>query len=568
MPTPNAFPLQERIPVGSTLKRVAHLAILSLLVLLLLYRLSSLPHHGLPWLLALLCEAWFTFVWLLNVNAKWNPVIRRTHPAHISKRCEDLPAVDMFVTTADPVLEPPIVTVNTVLSLLAIEYPAHKLACYVSDDACSPLTYHALVEASEFAKSWVPFCRKNGVGVRAPCVYFSREPEPRQLLSPGFLKDWELMKDRYEQLREKIEEAGRAGDHLCFDDELSRPTKLDRGGHPSTVKFIWENKANVADGIPHLIYVAREKRPRYPHHYKAGAMNVLTRVSGVITNAPFMLNVDCDSFANNPQVILHAMCLLLGFEEEAMSGFVQCPQKFHGGLKDDPFGNQFVVAQLTAGLGMDGLQGPFYLGTGCVHRRKVIYGAAPNGEFSAQEPELERKFGSSRELKESAMEVLMGASKTTLAIKDLSSSVYAAQQVASCTYEFGTSWGEEVGFVYGSTTEDVQTGLRIHGMGWSSVNCSLDPPGFLGNAPVDGPASMTQIKRWSTGLLEVVVGRNSPLLATLAGELRFRQCLCYLSLNVWALRSLPELCYALLPPYCVMADTSFLPKVSKHSQLH
>lgn len=29
------------------------------------------------------------------------------------------------------------------------------------------------------------------------------------------------------------------------------------------------------DGLPHLVYVSREKRPEYPHDYKAGAMNVL-----------------------------------------------------------------------------------------------------------------------------------------------------------------------------------------------------------------------------------------------------------------------------------------------------
>jgi hypothetical protein len=70
---------------------------------------------------------------------------------------------------------------------------------------------------------------------------------------------------------------------------------------------------------------------------------VQTRVSGVMTNAPFMLNVDCDMFANNPKVILHAMCLLLGFDDEVHSGFVQAPQKFHNALKDDPFGNQLEV---------------------------------------------------------------------------------------------------------------------------------------------------------------------------------------------------------------------------------
>ena len=63
----------------------------------------------------------------------------------------------------------------------------------------------------------------------------------------------------------------------------------------------------------------------------------------MLTNAPVMLNVDCDMFANNPQAALHAMCLLLGFDDEVHSGFAQAPQKFHGALKDDPFGNQMEV---------------------------------------------------------------------------------------------------------------------------------------------------------------------------------------------------------------------------------
>ena len=77
------------------------------------------------------------------------------------------------MTTADPKLEPPVVTVNTVLSLLALDYPAGKLSCYVSDDGCSAVTCYALREAAEFAKLWVPFCKKHGVKVRVPFVYFS-----------------------------------------------------------------------------------------------------------------------------------------------------------------------------------------------------------------------------------------------------------------------------------------------------------------------------------------------------------------------------------------------------------
>jgi hypothetical protein len=115
-------------------------------------------------------------------------------------RIDELPVMDMFVTTADPKLEPPLVTVNTVLSLLAVEYPAHKLACYVSDDGCSPGTCYALREAVEFARLWVPFCKRYGIRVRAPSVYFySVGGAERSGLTKDdeFLRDHESMKVSY-----------------------------------------------------------------------------------------------------------------------------------------------------------------------------------------------------------------------------------------------------------------------------------------------------------------------------------------------------------------------------------
>lgn len=83
--------------------------------------------------------------------------------------------MDVLVTTADWKLEPPVMVINTVLSLLAVDYPAGKLACYVSDDGGSSILLYSLVEASNFAKIWVPFCKKYNVQVRAPFRYFSGE---------------------------------------------------------------------------------------------------------------------------------------------------------------------------------------------------------------------------------------------------------------------------------------------------------------------------------------------------------------------------------------------------------
>ena len=73
-------------------------------------------------------------------------------------------------------------------------------------------------------------------------------------------------------------------------------------------------------------------------------LNLQTRVSGLMTNAPFMLNVDCDMFVNNPKIIQHAICILVDSKNGKDVAFVQCFQQFYDGIKDDPFGNQWVAA--------------------------------------------------------------------------------------------------------------------------------------------------------------------------------------------------------------------------------
>ena len=77
---------------------------------------------------------------------------------------------------------------------MALEYPAHKLACYVSDDGCSPLNFYALVEASKFAKLWVPFCKKYSVQVTVPFRYFSAEPTCDCQDLTQFKQEWFKMK--------------------------------------------------------------------------------------------------------------------------------------------------------------------------------------------------------------------------------------------------------------------------------------------------------------------------------------------------------------------------------------
>lgn len=79
----------------------------------------------------------------------------------------------MFICTTDPDKEPPMSVVNSVLSVMAYDYPVGKISVYISDDGGSALTLFALTAAAKFARHWVPFCKKNDVVKRNPEAFFA-----------------------------------------------------------------------------------------------------------------------------------------------------------------------------------------------------------------------------------------------------------------------------------------------------------------------------------------------------------------------------------------------------------
>lgn len=91
--------------------------------------------------------------------------------------------------------EPPLITANTVLSILAVDYPVDKVACYVSDDGAAMLTFEALSETSEFARKWVPFCKKYSIEPRAPEWYFCQKIDYlKNKVHPAFVRERRAMK--------------------------------------------------------------------------------------------------------------------------------------------------------------------------------------------------------------------------------------------------------------------------------------------------------------------------------------------------------------------------------------
>ncbi|KAG8100176.1 hypothetical protein GUJ93_ZPchr0013g35695 [Zizania palustris] len=385
-------PLSRKVPISSSRINPYRMIIIIRLVVLgffFHYRVMHPVNDAFAlWLISVICEIWFAMSWILDQFPKWLPIERETYLDRLSLRFDkegqpsQLAPVDFFVSTVDPLKEPPLVTANTVLSILSVDYPVDKVSCYVSDDGAAMLTFEALSETSEFAKKWVPFCKKFNIEPRAPEWYFQQKIDYlKDKVAASFVRERRAMKRDYEEFKvrinalvakaEKVPEEG-----WTMQDGSPWPGNNVRD-HPGMIQvFLGQSGGHDVEGneLPRLVYVSREKRPGYNHHKKAGAMNALVRVSAVLTNAPYLLNLDCDHYINNSKAIREAMCFMMDPLVGKKVCYVQFPQRFDGIDRHDRYANRNVVFFDINMKGLDGIQGPIYVGTGCVFRRQALYG--------------------------------------------------------------------------------------------------------------------------------------------------------------------------------------------------
>ncbi|OMO69773.1 Cellulose synthase [Corchorus capsularis] len=208
-------PLSRKVSVPSSRINPYRMVIILRLIILcffLHYRITNpVPNAYALWLISVICEIWFAISWILDQFPKWLPVNRETYLDRLALRYDregepsQLAAVDIFVSTVDPLKEPPLVTANTVLSILAVDYPVDKVSCYVSDDGAAMLTFEALSETSEFARKWVPFCKKYNIEPRAPEWYFAQKIDYlKDKVQTSFVKDRRAMKREYEEFKVRI----------------------------------------------------------------------------------------------------------------------------------------------------------------------------------------------------------------------------------------------------------------------------------------------------------------------------------------------------------------------------
>ncbi|KAH9774508.1 cellulose synthase A catalytic subunit 3 [Citrus sinensis] len=632
-------PLSRKVPIPSSRINPYRMVIflrLMILGIFLYYRIKNPVHNAIAlWLISVICEIWFAISWIFDQFPKWLPVNRETYLDRLSLRYEregepsQLAAVDIFVSTVDPLKEPPLVTANTVLSILAVDYPVDKVSCYVSDDGAAMLTFEALSETSEFARKWVPFCKKYNIEPRAPEWYFAQKIDYlKDKVQPSFVKDRRAMKREYEEFKiringlvakaQKIPEEG-----WVMQDGTPWPGNNTRD-HPGMIQvFLGENGGLDAEGneLPRLVYVSREKRPGFQHHKKAGAMNALVRVSAVLTNGPFLLNLDCDHYINNSKALREAMCFMMDPNLGKHVCYVQFPQRFDGIDRNDRYANRNTVFFDINLRGLDGIQGPVYVGTGCVFNRTALYGYEPPLKPKHRKPGLlSSLFGGSRkknsksskkgsDKKKSSKHVdptvpifsledieegVEGAGfddEKSLLMSQMSlekrfgqSAVFVAStlmenggvpqsathetllkeaiHVISCGYEDKTEWGSEIGWIYGSVTEDILTGFKMHARGWRSIYCMPKRPAFKGSAPINLSDRLNQVLRWALGSVEILFSRHCPIWYGYGGRLKFLERFAYVNTTIYPLTAIPLLMYCTLPAVCLLTNKFIMPQIS------
>uniref|UniRef100_J3MDS6 Glycosyltransferase 2-like domain-containing protein n=1 Tax=Oryza brachyantha TaxID=4533 RepID=J3MDS6_ORYBR len=515
-------PLSRKVPIPPGILSPYRLLVMVRFVALfffLVWRVTN-PNMDALWLwgMSIVCELWFAFSWLLDQMPKLNPINRAADLVALREKFEspsptnptgrsDLPGLDVFISTADPYKEPPLVTANTLLSILATEYPVEKLFVYISDDGGALLNFEAMAEASAFAKVWVPFCRKHGIEPRNPEAYFTQKGDPTKgKKRPDFVKDRRWIKREYDEFKIRVNGLAdlirrRANAMNARERKLARDkqaageadalaavkaatwmadgthwpgTWLDpapdhgKGDHGSIVQVMIKNPhhdvvygeagehpyldmTDVDVRIPMFAYLSREKRAGYDHNKKAGAMNAMVRASAILSNGPFMLNFDCDHYIYNCMAIREAMCYMLDRGGDRIC-YIQFPQRFEGIDPSDRYANHNTVFFDGNMRALDGLQGPMY---------------------------------------------------------------------------------------------DVVTGYRMHNRGWRSVYCITRRDAFRGTAPINLTDRLHQVLRWATGSVEIFFSKNNALLAS--RRLKFLQRMAYLNVGIYPFTSLFLIMYCLLP---------------------
>ncbi|KAK8486274.1 hypothetical protein V6N12_013845 [Hibiscus sabdariffa] len=140
-------------------------------------------------------------------------------------------------------------------------------------------------------------------------------------------------------------------------------------------------------------------------------------------------------------------------------------------------------------------------------------------------------------------------------------------QVIISSYEDKTEWGKEVGWIYGSVTEDILTGFKMQCHGWRSVYCIPKRPAFKGSTPINLSYRLHLVLRWALKSVEIFLSKHCPIWYGYGGGLKWLEQFSYINSVVYPWTSIPLLVYCTLPTICLLTGKFIVPEISNYASL-
>jgi len=123
------------------------------------------------------------------------------------------------------------------------------------------------------------------------------------------------------------------------------------------------------------------------------------------------------------------------------------------------------------------------------------------------------------------------------------------------------SYIPQIGWIYGSVTEDILTGFKMHARGWRSIYCMPKLAAFKGSAPINLSDRLNQVLRWALGSVEILLSRHCPIWYGYSGRLKWLERFAYINTTIYPITSIPLLMYCTLPAVCLLTNKFIIPQV-------
>lgn len=115
--------------------------------------------------------------------------------------------------------------------------------------------------------------------------------------------------------------------------------------------------------------------------------------------------------------------------------------------------------------------------------------------------------------------------------------------------------------MYGSVTENILTGFKMHSHGWRSVYYVPARLAFNGFGSVNLEDHLQEVLLWALGSIEIFLSRHCPIWYGYGGGLKLLERIAYINVVVYPWTSIPLFAYCTLPAVCLFTGKLIIPEV-------